>query len=160
LQQRPPSSWVDALLLEVGHQVTSSNLNGPQLSLLLWSLATLDVDLPGPLLAQAAAAAESALGQLSVDQLSQLLWAVDRLDDSPHRVWFKRLAAAARQQRALPVVAPGGDGEGHSSTDSSSSSMAKLEQLQRRPLLPLRPQRVVAAGRSGAAGRGGVPSFL
>jgi hypothetical protein len=40
--------------------------------------------------------AESLVGQLDSDNLAQLVWALDRLDDTPEKLWVRRFAATAR----------------------------------------------------------------
>jgi hypothetical protein len=71
-------------------------LSPQQVTRLAWSLATLDCQLPGQLMQQLMERAESLVGQLDSDSLAQLVWALDRLDDTPDKIWVRRFAATAR----------------------------------------------------------------
>jgi hypothetical protein len=71
-------------------------LSPQQVTRLAWSLATLDCQLPAQLMQQLMERAESLVGQLDSDSLAQLVWALDRLDDTADKIWVRRFAATAR----------------------------------------------------------------
>jgi hypothetical protein len=73
-------------------------LSPQQVTRLAWSLATLDCQLPAQLMQQLMERAESLVGQLDSDSLAQLVWALDRLDDTTEKIWVRRFAATARAQ--------------------------------------------------------------
>jgi hypothetical protein len=73
-------------------------LSPQQVTRLAWALATLDCQLPAQLMQQLSERAEALVGQLDSDNLAQLVWALDRLDDTPEKMWVRQFAATARAQ--------------------------------------------------------------
>lgn len=73
-------------------------LTPSQATNLVWSLAALDCQVPDQLMQLLAWQAESVISAVDSDDLAQLVWALDRLDESQDKVWVRRFAATARTQ--------------------------------------------------------------
>eukprot|EP00878_Enallax_costatus_P010224 GHUV01010672.1.p1 GENE.GHUV01010672.1~~GHUV01010672.1.p1 ORF type:complete len:639 (+),score=197.98 GHUV01010672.1:235-1917(+) len=73
-------------------------LTPSQITNLIWSLAALDCQLPQQLMQLLTWHAESVISAVDSDDLAQLVWALDRLDDTQEKIWVRRFAVIARAQ--------------------------------------------------------------
>lgn len=98
LLQRPqlPGSTTPAAAAAVPPHLAP--LTPSQITDLVWSLAALDCRLPDQMLRLVIWQAERVISAVSSDDLAQLVWALDRLDDTSDKIWVRGFAASARAQ--------------------------------------------------------------